>query len=83
MMDLWISVLKLIIALNTQKNEFAKGRNHINGIENFWGYAKHRLSKFKGIKKENFLIPLKETEFRYNTKTKQQDLYKILLKMSC
>ena len=21
------------------QNEFANGRNHINGIENFWGYA--------------------------------------------
>ena len=31
------------------KNEFVNGKNHINGIENFWGYAKHRLSKFKGI----------------------------------
>ena len=46
------------------KNEFALGKNHINGIENFWGYAKHRLAKFKGIKKENFLLHLKETEFR-------------------
>ena len=43
------------------KNEFALGKNHINGIENFWGYAKHRLIKFKGIKKENFLLHLKET----------------------
>ena len=63
------------------KNEFAKGRNHINGIENFWGYAKHRLSKFKGIKKENFLLHLKETEFRYNIQIQKQDLYKILLKL--
>ena len=63
------------------KNEFALGKNHINGIENFWGYAKHRLSKFRGIKKENFLLHLKETEFRYNTQIKQQDLYKILLKL--
>ena len=66
------------------KNEFAKGKNHINGIENVFvsimlanvsksGYAKHRLSKFKGIKKENFLLHLKETEFRYNTQIKQQD----------
>ena len=38
----------------------ANGKNHINGIENFWGYAKHRLAKFKGIKKENFLLHLKE-----------------------
>ena len=74
------------------KNEFALGRNHINGIENVFvlpmlatasrmGYAKHRFAKFKGIKKENFLLHLKETEFRYNTQIRQQDLYKILLKM--
>ena len=41
-------------------------------------YAKHRLTKYKGIKKENFLLHLKETESRYNTQIKQQDLYKIL-----
>jgi len=63
------------------KNEFANGKNHINGIENFWGYAKHRLSKFKGIKKENFLLHLKECEFRYNTKTTQEDLYQKLLRL--
>ena len=63
------------------KNEFANGKNHINGIENFWGYAKHRLSKFKGIKKENFLLHLKECEFRYNTKTIQENLYQKLLKL--
>ena len=22
------------------KNEFAKGNNHLNGIENFWNYAR-------------------------------------------
>ena len=63
------------------KNEFANGKNHINGIENFWGYAKHRLAKFKGIKKENFLLYLKECEFRYNTKTIQENLYQKLLKL--
>lgn len=34
--------------------EFAQGKNHIDGIENFWSYSKHRLSKFKGIKRDNF-----------------------------
>lgn len=63
------------------QSEFANGRNHINGIENFWGYAKHRLSKFKGISKENFYLHLKECEFRYNTKSNQEDLYKKLLKL--
>ncbi len=51
------------------KNEFAKGKNHINDIENFWGFAKARLAKFHGIKREFFLFThLKETEFRYNVK---------------
>ncbi|CAD7289868.1 IS1595 family transposase ISCagr1 [Campylobacter majalis] len=56
------------------ENEFANGRFHINGIENFWGYCKHRLSKFKGIKRENFILHLKECEFRYNNK---ENLYQI------
>lgn len=30
------------------KDEFARGRVHINGIEGFWGMAKVRLAKFKG-----------------------------------
>ena len=63
------------------KNELANGKNHINGIENFRGHAKHRLSRFKGIKKENFLLHLKECEFRYNTKTAQENLYQKLLKL--
>ena len=61
------------------KNEFALGKNHINGIENFWGYAKYRLAKFRGISKNNFILHLKETEFRYNTKLQNQNLYKKLL----
>ena len=60
------------------KNEFANGRNHINGIESFWAFAKHRLSKFKGIKRDNFLLHLKECEFRYNN---SENLYQILLKL--
>ena len=63
------------------KNEFANGKNHINGIENFRGYAKHRLAKFKGIKKENFLLRLKEREFRYDNGKDTKEFYHILLKM--
>jgi hypothetical protein len=33
------------------KNESVRGNPHINGIESFWGYAKTRLLKFKGMKK--------------------------------
>ena len=61
-------------------NEFSSGNgNHINGIESFWGYAKHRLTKFKGVSKDTFELYLKETEFRFNHRG--QNLYHVLLKM--
>jgi transposase-like protein len=31
------------------RNQFARGKRHINGIESFWGYAKRRLAKFNGV----------------------------------
>lgn len=61
------------------ENEFARGNSHINGIESFWGYAKIRLVKFKGIDKKSFNLHLKECEFRFNNR--QQNLYQILLKI--
>lgn len=30
-------------------NDFARGNQHINGIESFWSYAKGRLAKFKAL----------------------------------
>jgi len=66
--------------VNHAENEFSKGDgNHINGIESFWGYAKHRLVKFNGISRDLFEIYLKETEFRFNHRG--EDLYLVLLKM--
>ena len=58
-------------------NEFANGRNHINGIENFWGIAKSRLNKFRGLSKRTFYLHLKECEFRFNHRN--EDLYKYIL----
>ena len=40
------------------KDEFARGRVHINGIEGFWGLAKVRLAKFKGLPKHTFHLHL-------------------------
>jgi len=60
------------------KNEFATGRSHINGIENFWGLCKVRLAKFRGVHKHNFYLHIKECEFRYNCRN--QNLYLFLLK---
>ena len=59
---------------------FAENGVHINGIESFWSYAKRRHQKFNGLPKDSFPTFLKETEFRFNSR--DQDLYKILLK-SC
>ena len=65
------------------KNEFArkqqKIRNHINGIENFWGLAKVRLSKFRGMNKNTFYLHLKECEFRFNHR--HENLNFLLLKI--
>lgn len=44
--------------------------NHVNGIENFWSFAKRRLRKFNGIRRQDFLLHLKECEFRYNERGK-------------
>ena len=65
--------------VNHGENEFANGRNHINGIESFWSYAKIRLVKFRGIDKRTFNLHLKECEFRFNNRG--EDLYKLLLKI--
>ncbi len=64
--------------LNHGKNEFVKGKSHINGIEGFWGYAKSRLAKFKGMNRKTFYLHLKECEFRFNFR--HENIYKMLLK---
>lgn len=58
------------------KNEFARGKNHINGIESFWSFCKRRMAKQNGVRKDKFLLHLKESEFRWNHRN---DMYKVLL----
>jgi len=54
--------------VNHGDSEFSKKDGvHINGIENFWSFAKRRLAKFNGVKK-NFEFHLKECEWRYGKK---------------
>ena len=68
--------------VNHGNNEFVhktNPRNHINGIENFWGIAKVRLTKLRGLRKDHFNLHLKECEFRYNMR--HEDMYKTLLKL--
>lgn len=61
------------------KDEFVRGKSHVNGIESFWSFTKRRLAKFNGVKKKYFLLHLKESEYRWNHK-KTKDIYKVLLK---
>ena len=53
---------------------FAKGKNHINGIENFWNQSKRVLRKYNGIDRKSFPLFLKECEFRFNYGTPKQQL---------
>ena len=48
------------------ENKFANEKNHINGIEGFWSFAKERFHKYHGINKNNYPFYLKEMEFRFN-----------------
>ena len=45
------------------ENEFARGKSHVNGIENFWSFAKRRLAKFNGCSSAAFVLHLKECEW--------------------
>lgn len=53
---------------------FADGKNHINGIENFWNQAKRVLRKYNGIPAKQFYWFLKETEFRFNYGSHKEQL---------
>ena len=53
---------------------FAEGRNHINGIENFWNQAKRHMRKFNGIPREHFALYLKECEWHFNTPDPKRQL---------
>lgn len=61
------------------KDEFVRGKSHINGIESFWSYAKRRMAKLNGIRKPLFVLHLKESEFRWNHRG--ENLYRVLLKL--
>jgi transposase-like protein len=64
-------------------NEFARGNNHVNGIESFWSYAKGRLAKFNGFNGNKFVLHLKECEFRCNNRNRdkkefEKDMFRLL-----
>lgn len=54
--------------VNHGKEEYVNGEVHINGLEGFWGLSKTNMHTYKGIKKKNWLLYLKEMEWRYNNR---------------
>ena len=64
--------------IHHHENEFAFGKNHVNGIESFWSFAKLRIAKMCGLRKTHFLGHLLESQWRWNHR--RDNLYKVLLK---
>lgn len=54
--------------INHQECFATSERQHINGIENFWGYAKTKLKSYYGVSRGHFYLYLKEMEFRFNNR---------------
>ena len=64
--------------IHHHENQFARGKNHVNGIESFWSFTKLRLAKLRGIRPEFVPLHLKESEWRFNHRN--DNLYRSLLK---
>ena len=64
--------------IHHHKNQFARGKNHVNGIESFGSFTKLRLAKLRGIRAQYFFLHLKESEWRWNHR--HDNLYLTLLK---
>ena len=60
------------------KDEFVRGKNHVNGIESFWSYVKFRMTKLRGVRKERFVVHLLESAWRFNHKN--ENIYLLLLR---
>ena len=64
--------------IHHDENQFARGKNHVNGIESFWSFAKLRLAKLRGIRSDYLILHLKECEWRFNHRNEK--LHLLLLK---
>lgn len=63
--------------VNYDKVLVSRSRYHINGIEGFWSYAKHKLYNYHGVSRANFALYLKGMEYRFNHR--KEDLTKPII----
>lgn len=63
-----------------KEKEYVKGKNHINGLEGFWGYLKRQLASRGGIRRERLPLYLAEYVWRYNNRklTIEKQIEKLL-----
>ena len=64
--------------IHPHENQFARGKNHVNGIESFWSFTQLRLAKLHGVRPNYFPLHLKESEGRFNHR--HDNLYLLILK---
>jgi len=55
-------------AVEHGKKEYVRGKNHINGLEGFFGYLKRQLASRGGIRRERLRLYLAEYVWRYNNR---------------
>jgi transposase len=65
--------------INHAKTLVYRHHNHINGIEGFWSYAKHKLYNYHGVSRANFGLYLKEMEYRFNHRN--EDLTQAIIRL--
>ena len=76
----WLTLeIREALSGQSRQQRIRQGSRHVNGIESFWSYAKHRLAQFHGVRGDKLELHLKEAEFRFNHR--HIDLYKTLLKL--
>jgi len=63
-----------------QKKEYVRGKNHINGLEGFFGYLKRQLASRGGVRRERLPFYLAEYVWRYNNRelTVEKQVKKLL-----
>jgi len=62
-------------------NRDCLGGDHysLNGIDNFWSFARSRFKKFNGVPNRTFPLHLKECEWRFNRR--DRDLYAEIMEL--
>ena len=67
------------LKVNHSKVFSTKRHNHINGIEGFWSYTKHKLYNYRGVSRVNFPLYLKEMEYRFNHR--KENIFESIMKL--